>query len=472
MRAHKAYLFACAVLAACSRAPSCASSRAPSHAETVHEAVTASGCPRAATIAVLDHQAELTIALTPPALAGHGEVRVQALAAAQSVELDSPGLHISSAASRGQQLPFKQDGDHTCFDLPQPIAAGEELTLELAWTADPHTQGLTFAEDQAWAGYRASAWLPTKQDPGQRATTKLSFHVPEDLVFVASRTDVTTVAHSLSDRDRPFLEAFQEIKTPTPPFLYAFALGRFGTAHYYGQGFSLSAVGPPDADLMGVLELTLSMFEFLRDRTGSWPAVHHYTQVFVHGEAAQEALGMALISEHALRDVKADPTDDWVFAHELAHQWFGVLIPCADFADFWLNEGFATFMTGAIKEHRWGRAAYETELSNWRARSQKVHDTGRDAPVALSRPGSTSAPPTEAQLQARGVTYFRGALVLDKLRRELGDTKFWEGIKQYVKNQAGKPTRTADLQSALTSVSGKNQTPFFDRWIYTTARDL
>ena len=30
-------------------------------------------------------------------------------------------------------------------------------------------------------------------------------------------------------------------------------------------------------------------------------------------------------------------------AHEMAHQWWGDMVTCADFHHIWLNEGFATY---------------------------------------------------------------------------------------------------------------------------------
>ncbi len=45
-------------------------------------------------------------------------------------------------------------------------------------------------------------------------------------------------------------------------------------------------------------------------------------------------------------------TDD-VNSHELAHQWFGDLVTCKDWANLWLNEGFATYF-----EHYWMEQHY------------------------------------------------------------------------------------------------------------------
>jgi aminopeptidase N len=470
------WLFVCALLAACSRPQplrSCDIGAADKarHAEIVRLGLPRNPCTGAGEIAVLDHRAEVTLHWPRPTLTGHGDVRVRTLAATTVVQLDSAGLRISSASSRGEPLRLKQVGGSTCLELSRPLAAGDELTIALVWEADPRAQGSTLSADQAWAGSRTPLWLPTKLDPAQRATLSLTLTVPEDLSVVGSHSQAV-FSTSLGDGLR---RVRYEVTTPTSPSLYAFAVGQFRTASYYSPGFArfaLSALGPQGADLEGVLELTVPMFQFLSERTGAKPATA-YAQVFVHGEALQEALGLSLIPEDVLRELRTDPSYDDFIAHELVHQWFGVLVPCAELTDLWLSEGFATFMVAAIKEQPGGRAAYDRELERWRVNSRQVHACGGDAPVALSRPGAPRATGvTEEELRARGVVYYRGALVLDKLRRELSEQVFWDGIRRYVNEQAGKPTRTEDLQRIMAATSGRDLKGFFDRWVYAAAPDL
>ena len=255
---------------------------------------------------------------------------------------------------------------------------------------------------------------------------------------------------------------------PSPTFLLAFAAGHFDEAKLEVDGVTLRALGPPGAALQGALELTAPMLRFFTERLGIPYPAPAYTQVFVEGDAAQEAAGLSFLGAGALDDVKKDPTEDWIFSHELAHQWFAWLVPCADFADFWLNEGFATFLVATYKEQRWGPGAYARERSLWIARSDKVHAAGKDAPLSLSGPGSpfVRRGPKESELQARGITYSRGALLLDLLRRELGEAVFWDGVRRYVKTRAGLGARSEDLRAALEAASGKDLKLLFAERVY------
>ena len=50
-------------------------------------------------------------------------------------------------------------------------------------------------------------------------------------------------------------------------------------------------------------------------------------------------------TDRMLHDERAhlDYSADYLVSHELAHQWFGDLVTCRDWAHAWLNEGFATY---------------------------------------------------------------------------------------------------------------------------------
>ena len=447
---------------ACAPAPALAPIPAPTPAPTRDD------CTGESAVDVVHHAVEIGLHLDPPALSGSGDVRVRARRETTAIALDARGLHISAISTPSGPLRFQHTGDRLCASLPHPLAAGADLTVHLVWEAKADRETPRFAADQVWAGYTTSSWMPTLQDPAQRATLALKITAPSAWNVAAvgrSRASAPAAGDSVA---HSFL-----LERPSPPFLYAFAAGLFDEAELTVDGVKLRALGPKSANLQGALEITAPMLRFLREHTGAPFPAAEYTQIFVHGDAAQEAAGLSLLAEDSLDDVRKDPTEDWIFSHELAHQWFAWLVPCADFSDFWLNEGFATFLVAAIKEERWGRPAYERELGLWRKRSARVHAEGHDAPLSLSPPGAPPRPPPkESELQPRGVTYSRGALVLHKLRGELGDAAFWDGIRRYVKDRAGKGARSEDLRAALETASGRDLRAFFATWVYAAAPDL
>ena len=344
---------------------------------------------------------------------------------------------------------------------------GSETSVNLAWTVHSGDQTPRANGAQVWAGYNTAAWMPTDFDPAARATLALRIAAPQQYKVIASGRTTSSARADASRRVHSF-----ELERPSPPFLFAFAAGDFEEATLDVEGGKLRALGPKGSDLAAALALTAPMLRFLVTKTGAPLPSSEYTQVFVQGDAAQEAAGFALIGAQSLADVRADPKEDWVFAHELAHQWFAWLVPCKDFADFWLNEGFATFLVAAIKEERWGREAYDREVELWRSRSQRAHDQGRDAAVSLAPPGLPRPSVKESELQARAITYSRGALVLHKLRSELGDAVFWDGVRRYVTRQANKGATSEDLRAAFELASNKDLAPFFARWVYSAAPDL
>jgi aminopeptidase N len=68
-----------------------------------------------------------------------------------------------------------------------------------------------------------------------------------------------------------------------------------------------------------------------------------------------------------------------VLAHELAHSWSGNLVTNATWADFWLNEGFTTYIESRIVEAVYGKERAEMEvLLGQRALEESLADPRMD----------------------------------------------------------------------------------------------
>jgi aminopeptidase N len=173
--------------------------------------------------------------------------------------------------------------------------------------------------------------------------------------------------------------------------------------------------------------------------------------------------GFSVMSEGYGRSVLDDPGSSALAAHELAHQWWGNMVTCADWTHFWLNEGFATFMAAAYSEHRFGRSAYERALETSRARYENVRAAGHDRSLVFPEWKRPSA-------DDRTLVYHKGAYALHVLRQTLGESLFWSGVRDYTRANFGKSVSTADFQMAMEQVSGRNLSEFFSRWAYATTQ--
>src|SRR5438552_1690481 len=100
------------------------------------------------------------------------------------------------------------------------------------------------------------------------------------------------------------------------------------------------------------------MLDFFTKRFGIDYPWEKYAQVVVEQftSGGMENTSATTLTERTLHDERAflDSSPDGLIAHELAHQWWGDLLTCRDWAHLWLNEGFATFAEVIWAEHNQG----------------------------------------------------------------------------------------------------------------------
>ena len=143
-----------------------------------------------------------------------------------------------------------------------------------------------------------------------------------------------------------------------------------------------------------------------------------------------------------------------VYAHELAHQWWGDLITCDSWHHIWLNEGFATYSEALWFEHAYqGYSASEYQMT---------------ANLYLGSGTVYVEDPENEVIFHGGLSYNKGSWVLHMLRHVVGDDVFFNILKTYYAspNHRYGTATTEDFQALSEQVSGMDLEKFFHQWIY------
>jgi len=137
--------------------------------------------------------------------------------------------------------------------------------------------------------------------------------------------------------------------------------------------------------------------------------------------------------------------------HELAHHWWGNSVTPKTWKDIWLNEGFATYSEALYYEKINGFDALKSTMSSFKSRISS------ESEQTLYNPGLNLF---------SSVVYNKGAWVLHMLRKEIGDSLFFSGIKSYYNKFKYGNANTQDLIKIFETVSNRNLDKFFNQWIF------
>jgi aminopeptidase N len=146
-----------------------------------------------------------------------------------------------------------------------------------------------------------------------------------------------------------------------------------------------------------------------------------------------------------------------LMAHELAHQWFGDKITCGNWHEIWLNEGFATYLTGI--------SIRELNPVDWRLwRESNLNSIVSQPDGSVYNPDTTNV----SRIFNGRLTYRKGAYLLRMLEWKLGEAAFNQGVKNYLidANYAYNYAVTDNLKAHLELSSGLNLTEYFNDWFY------
>ncbi len=404
-------------------------------------------------IDVLHYEVYIVPNLTQQTLKGNVLIKFKVPANTDKVVFDSGKLTVTRLEGNHTKG-FKQTKNKVVISL----ASSDTTTYEirLFYKGAPK-RGLVFlnAPQQLYTVYFTSEWMICNAAPADRATLKLEVLVPNQFISIASGVLEDTIQR----KDKMTLYAWcQDYETPA--YTYGFAIGRFNEFQQQHQGIHLKyyAKQHTPAEIEQIFQYTADMLSFFEEKSGLPFPQSTYSQILM-GNHYQEMSGFSILKQSYGKLILNDSTETNLIAHELAHQWWGNMITCKNWNHFWLNEGFATFLSAAYNEHRFGKEKYQQDIATYFGVFDKIRANGNDKPLVFKDWSN----PTRAD---RNLVYFKGAYVLHLLKEELGDESFWMGIKYFSQQYYGKSVTTKDFQLAMETATNTVLADFFNTWIY------
>ena len=412
-------------------------------------------------------------------LSGHATLLMACRAGeGRTVRLDARELEIEAVYVEGLHEPVAHhyDGATLSVELPEAISRGDTRSLVVRYATTGPRLGLYFIEPDAahpdrpahaWTQNQdddAPYWFPCIDDPGVKFTLSVVAAAPEGLRVLSNGVQdgpPRPLAHL------PGLSATTwHLDSPLPAYLVSLVVGPFHE-HLEPEVEGLPLLAwyhlPGRAeDAQRAFGNTGDMVRFFQDYLRVpyvWP---RYGQVavseFVFG--GMENTTFTTVTDNVLFDERAalDYSADSLIAHELAHQWFGDLVTCREWAHAWLNEGFATYFDCLYQQHSKGQEEFDYELFDL-ARDYFDEDRTRFRRPVVARDYSEPVDLFDRHL------YHKGAWVLHMLRAKLGEEGFRTGVRVWLERFRFQEAETHDFRRAMEDATGARLGQFFEQWI-------
>jgi aminopeptidase N len=388
----------------------------------------------------------------------------------QELKLDAVDLAVESVNSSAKVAAFQVTDKNVIITFVDPLPPDKEATVTIKYSARPR-KGLYFRTPDM--GYKpedmhlwtqgepieARHWYPGFDSPNEKFTSEITCRVPSGMVVLANGKLMSEEKQPGSD-----LVAVRWLQDkPHANYLICLVAGYLKKVEDKYKEVPLAFYTPASQIDQAIhsFKETKAIMEFFDKEIGvAYPWAKYY-QVCVDdfGSGGMENTSLTVLTDRTLHTPEFETLRDsqGLIAHEMAHQWFGDLVTCKDWANLWLNEGFASYYDLLYDGHKHGR-------------EKMLYDLYTSAKSIVGQPDQTNAVVrrdyTDPEQQFGYQVYPKGAWVLHMLRSQLGEELYRRCIKTYVERHQFGSVITENLNAVLEELSGRSFDQFFDQWVY------
>jgi len=414
---------------------------------------------------------------------GDTTVILKPLAAGFStVDLDAVGMKFSKVTLEpaGTPLKYVSAEDKVVVSLDKPYGPSDTISIRLVYTTTNPKKGVYFVEPlndggieqrsaQIWSQGEAEEnryWFPSFDFPSDKATTEQLITAEKQFTVISNGELLERIPN-----DNGTVTWHYKMPVPHSSYLTSFVIGKYSKVEDRYKDVPLGFYVYPQREQLAhrAFDRTKDMIGAFEGLTGVAFPYNKYDQTlvasFIFGGMENITATTMADTEIAMANVDflSGNVDDLV-SHELSHSWFGDLVTCRNWAELWLNEGFATFMEAAWREKKNGEKNYLEKVKQDAEAFINEDATVKNNHGLYNRQAGN----VDALFDRSGVTYNKGGAVIHTLRRQVGDQAFWKAINLYLNRHKFGNVESTDLRAAMEEVSGQNLDWFFEQWVYGT----